>query len=98
MKKFLAINIVFMFIAASFTLATNISATTISSQSMDVTVGEVDRINDEKQNIFTPNTGISESNANKESVMLTTFFTISAVAILVLLLSHTHYKHTKKQQ
>ncbi len=81
MKKYLIIAITFIIIA--FTNITNVSATSITSQSRDVTVGEVDEIdtNDEDTYVHVPETGIFGLDAKNATIAAATFLTVPIVAI-----------------
>lgn len=96
MKKYLIFGIIF--IMASFATAANVSAASISSQSADVVVGEVDQIdiNNENPDADAPNTGLFGPNSDSVTIVVATaFLTIPIAVILACLLIHFHRKYTK---
>lgn len=94
MKKSLIFSIAFAII--SFIGVANVSAASISSYSMDVTVGEVDKIStdDEKQDIHTPDTGLFGLDASG-AVPIIIATTMPIVFILGFVFIHIYHKHTK---
>lgn len=95
MKKYLIFSIVCTMIALA--AAANVSAASISSQSVDVTVGEVDQINtnDENLDARTPDTGLFGLNVDSASIITSAFLAIPAAVILAYLFRYIHRKHTK---
>lgn len=77
--------------------AANVSATSIGSQSVDVTVGEVDQISTDDENLDarTPNTGLFGLEANSASIITAAFLAIPVAVIIVCLFRYIHRKHTK---
>lgn len=94
MKKYL-FSIVFAITV--LVAAANVSAASISSQSIDVTVGEVDQIstNEESQDVYAPETGLFGLDVNNASIIAATFLVIPAAVILAYLFKRIHRKHTK---
>lgn len=94
MKKYLFIIV---FAIAAFMVVANVSAASINSQSVDVTVGEVDQIStdEENQDIHAPDTGLFGLEANSASIITAAFLAIPVVAIIVCLFRYIHRKHTK---
>ena len=78
--------------------AANVSAASIGSQSVDVTVGEVDQIStddNKDQDVHIPNTGLFGLEANSTSIIVTTFLTIPIVVVLACIFSYARHKHAK---
>lgn len=94
MKKYLFIIV---FAIATFMVVANVSAASINSQSVDVTVGEVDQISTDDENLDarTPDTGLFGLEANNASIITAAFLTIPVAVIIVCLFRHIHRKHTK---
>ena len=98
MKKCLIFNTIFL--AITFICAVDVSATSLGSQSIDVTVGEVDEIDNdanskEEQSIYSPDTGIFGSENNKSSIVVATIFAIPMASIIIYLLVHAKHKSNK---
>ena len=95
MKKYLIFSVAF--IIMTVVSVTNVSATGLGSQSIDVTVGEVDKINtdNEEQNVYAPNTGIFGLDSDHTSIVAGVFFTIPVAVILVCLFRYIHHRHAK---
>ena len=92
MKKILVFSVMFVTIATSFTFITDTFVTGIGSQSVDVTVGEVDKIDiDEEQDIDAPQTGIFGLGAGEKSFATAVTFAIP-VALFVIFLSGYFYR------
>ena len=79
-------------IIVSFIIAANVSAASVSSQSIDVTVGEVDRIStdDENQDVHTPDTGLFGSEASGAFVAAT--IAVPTVIIFIYMLKRIQHK------
>lgn len=95
MKKYLFIIV---FAIATFMVVANVSAASINSQSVDVTVGEVDQIDIDNENpdADAPNTGLFGPNSDSVTIVVATaFLTIPIAVILACLFRYTHRKHTK---
>lgn len=93
MKRYLILGLVIAII--SFIGVVNVSAVSISRQSVDVTVGEVDKINtdDENQDIHTPDTGLFGVETSSASIVMVT--AIPAIIILTCIFMYIYRKHTK---
>lgn len=78
-------------------LAANASAASTRSQSVDVTVGEVDQISTDGENpdARTPDTGLFGLEANSAPILAITFLAIPIAVIFAYLFRHVHSKHTK---
>ncbi len=74
----------------------NASAANISSQSIDVTVGEVDSVSadNENQDIHTPDTGLFGLDADS-TMPIVIAATVPAIAILACVFLYFYRKHTK---
>lgn len=94
MKKYLFIIV---FAIATFMVVANVSAASINSQSVDVTVGEVDQISTDDENLDarTPDTGLFGLNVDSASIITSAFLAIPAAVILACLFRYIHRKHTK---
>lgn len=93
MKKFLIISMAFM--VASFGFAMNVSAAGLGSQSIEVTVGEVDEvdIDNGEQGADAPETGIFGLGADDGVVV--TLSLVSVAVALAILLKHIYCKSIK---
>lgn len=94
MKKYLFIIV---FAIATFMVVANVSAASINSQSVDVTVGEVDQISTDDENLDarTPDTGLFGLNVDSASIITSAFLAIPAAVILACLFRYIRRKHTK---
>ena len=94
MKKYLIFSMAFVIM--SFAGITNVSAASIGSQSIDVTVGEVDKIDtdDAEQDIQTPDTGLFGLETGSASIAIAV--TIPTIVILACVLGYAYRKHAKK--
>ena len=92
MKNFLT-SIAFVII--SFAGAANVFATNIGSHSIDVTVGEVDKISadDENQDVHAPDTGLFGLEADGATITVTA--TIFTIIIFACVSGYIHRKHIK---
>ena len=92
MKKLL---IGLMFIMMSFIRVANVSAASIGSQSMDVTVGEVDMIDGDNgdQNVSAPDTGVFGLDGDSAAVFVAALLIIPIAAIITSLFRYTYRKH-----
>ena len=94
MKKYLFIIV---FAIATFMVVANVSAASINSQSVDVTVGEVDQISTDDENLDarTPDTGLFGLNVDSASIITSAFLAIPVAVILACLFRYIHRKHIK---
>ena len=94
MKKSLIFSIAFAII--SFVGVANVSAASIGSHSMDVTVGEVDKIStdEENQDLQAPETGLFGLAADS-TVPIVIATTVPVMAIIVCAFMYIHRKRTK---
>lgn len=101
MKKLFIVAATFLIIA--FADIASASAINISySQSGEITVGEVDKIDSddkntiyEKQEVHTPETGLFGLETNQASVAIAVCLCIPAVVILVWLLRYIYHRYTR---
>ena len=96
MKKYLLFSMA-LSIMASVSI-TNVFAIGLGSQSINVTVGEVEKTNadDEEQKVYVPNTGIFGLESDKVPVVITAVFAMPVAVILVCLFGYIHHKQVKK--
>lgn len=94
MKKYLFIIV---FAIATFMVVANVSAASINSQSVDVTVGEVDQIStdEENQDIHAPDTGLFGLGSDNTAIIMTAFSAIPIAVTLAWLFRYIRRKHTK---
>ena len=99
MKKLLVPSIVFVIVVMSFSFMVNTFAVGLSNQSVDVTVGEVDRIDtdEEQKDVDAPQTGIFGSNYNNDLIVASTVFAIPVTVFLVFL-TRFCYLHIKRNR
>lgn len=102
MKKVLIVVVAFMIVA--FTDTVSVSAINVGSQFREVTVGEVDGIDDdenivdEKQEVHAPETGLFGLDSNRAFVVVGVLLSIPVVVSFVWLFGHIHHRHTKKDK
>lgn len=94
MKKYLIFGIAF--IIMSLAGITNVSAVSISSYSIDVTVGEVDGVgtDDENQDIHTPETGLLELEPDNAAPIVIAF-TVPIVVVSGYVFTYVRRRHAK---
>lgn len=99
MKKFLVSTIVFMAVIVSAAFSANTFAAGLGSQSVDVTVGEVDRIgtDEEQKDVDVPQTGIFGLNYNNDFIAASVVFTIP-VTVFVVFLTRFCYLRIKRNR
>jgi hypothetical protein len=102
MKRYLIVVLILALMP--FVGATSVSAATIESQSVDVVVGEVDRIGsddeiigkDSEQEVYdVPNTGLFGTGVDEMSAVVTASSTIVVAIILAWLFAHIRRKYKK---
>lgn len=93
MKRCLILSIAFVILPIMGTA--NASTTSIGSQSIDVTVGEVDQINtdDESSDVRTPDTGLFGLGSDGVGTVVATM--IPAIIVLACIFWHIYRKRTK---
>jgi hypothetical protein len=92
MKKYLFIIV---FAITAFMVVANVSAASINSQSVDVTVGEVDQISTDDENLDarTPDTGLFGLGSDGVGTVVATM--IPAIIVLTCIFWHIYRKRTK---
>ena len=102
MKRCLIIVAIFMVIALAD--AVNASAINVGSQSREVTVGEVDRIEsddenviDEGQEVRAPETGLFGLETDQASIMIAAFLSIPVAVILAWLSIYIYHRYARQE-
>ena len=104
MKKILIITVITTIL--SFAGMVNVSATSVNSQSRDVTVGEVDKIdggnetNEEagkQETAHAPDTGLFGAGADGTSAIIAMFFAVPALTVFIWLFGYARRRRTNKK-
>ena len=99
MKKVLIVVVAFIIVA--FTDAVSVSAINVGSQFREVTVGEVDGVDDdenivdEKQEVHAPETGLFGLDSNRAFVVVGVLLSMSVAIFLAWLFGYIHRRHAR---
>lgn len=91
MKKCLVLSIIFVTIGLTL-VTTNLPAVGLTSQSIEVTVGEVERIDNDTRDVRIPDTGASWSGDKRASISAIAIPITFIIIVLALLVIRKHYR------